>query len=48
MNKYHFCFRLDMERDVDIPVKREIRDAIKKKKLNLTYNEYFARIVEIN
>jgi hypothetical protein len=36
------------ERFVEIPVRKEIRDLVRKAKGDMTYNEYFARIVEIN
>ena len=36
------------ERCVDIPVRKEIRDLVRKAKGHMTYNEYFARMVNLD
>ena len=36
------------ERSVEIPVRKEIRDLVRKAKGHMTYNEYFARMVNLN
>ncbi len=35
------------ERCVEIPVRRDIRDTLKEKKGHMTYNEYFAMILDL-